>query len=144
MNPKAIWLCLFLASETEAFSSQPNNLIAPSTKLNLALENEFQVGRREALSFVALATTNLLLAPALAADNEYTGNGFAFRFVPPPGMEPGAKPVKTHLYEINWKSETTPRYTFGVTVDPVRIQSLKEVSATVLWDCCPRMCLILS
>jgi hypothetical protein len=28
---------------------------------------------------------------------------------------------------MNWKSNTTPKFNFGLTIDPVRIQSLKEV-----------------
>ena len=68
-------------------------------------------------------------ANANADDDEFVtrGNRFAYRFVPPEEMEQGTKPVKTHLFEINWKSKTTPKYTFGITIDPVRIQNLKEV-----------------
>ncbi|CAB9497758.1 PsbP [Seminavis robusta] len=95
--------------------------------------SEAPMGRRRALdNFAAVAGSMLLIPTNLAlADNDddatiQRGNGFAYKFVPPPEMEPGAKPVKTHLFEINWKSPTTARYTFGVTVDPVRIQNLKE------------------
>lgn len=87
------------------------------------------VSRRRVLGITAaFATTQLLKALAAEDDGSFIqrGNGFAFRFVPPPEMEAGAKPVKTHLFEINWKSQTTSKYTFGVTVDPVRIQNLKE------------------
>jgi hypothetical protein len=42
-------------------------------------------------------------------------------------MKEGAKPVKTHLDEINFNSESFARYQYGVTVDPVRISSIQEV-----------------
>jgi len=41
-------------------------------------------------------------------------------------MKQGSKPLKTHLDEINFSSETVPKYQIGITVDPVRIKSLKE------------------
>ena len=47
----------------------------------------------------------------------------------PSTMNEGSKPVKTHLDEVNFVSESVKRYQYGITVDPVRISSLKEVSA---------------
>lgn len=47
----------------------------------------------------------------------------------PSTMNEGSKPVKTHLDEINFVSESVKRYQYGITVDPVRISSLKEVRA---------------
>ncbi len=47
----------------------------------------------------------------------------------PSTMNEGSKPVKTHLDEVNFFSESVKRYQYGITVDPVRISSLKEVSA---------------
>ena len=94
------------------------------------------VGTITASSFLLPLDNNKAMAAGMddttGSDNSFVqrGNGFAYRFVPPPEMEPGAKPVKTHLFEINWKSTTTPKYTFGITIDPVRINSLKEVSVT--------------
>jgi len=44
----------------------------------------------------------------------------------PSSMKEGSKPVKTHLDEVNFMSETVKRYQYGITVDPVRISSLKE------------------
>jgi len=40
------------------------------------------------------------------------------------------KPVKTHLDEVNLMSDTIKGYQYGITVDPVRINSLKEVSTS--------------
>jgi hypothetical protein len=45
----------------------------------------------------------------------------------PSSMKESSKPVKTHLDEVNFSSETIKGYQYGVTVDPVRISSLKEV-----------------
>jgi len=94
------------------------------------------LSRRETLGLAvsaAAAASVSLISPQIARADDDTsiqrGNGFAYRFVPPPEMEPGSKPVKTHLFEINWKSSTTPKYTFGITIDPVRINTLKEVRA---------------
>lgn len=44
----------------------------------------------------------------------------------PSTMNEGSKPVKTHLDEVNFVSESVKRYQYGITVDPVRISSLKE------------------
>ena len=56
------------------------------------------------------------------------GKGYGYTFVPPPGFAPGKKPVQTHLDEVNFNLEdgSAPRYTYGVTVDPVRISTLAE------------------
>ena len=71
--------------------------------------------------------------PALAADAASEpfvrqGKGYGYTFVPPPGFAPGKKPVQTHLDEVNFNLEdgSAPRYTYGVTVDPVRISTLAE------------------
>lgn len=85
-----------------------------------------------ALSIAGIEISSFPVAAMAAEDDTESflqrGDGFAYRFVPPAEMEAGAKPVKTHLFEVNWKSPTNSKYTFGVTVDPVRIQNLKEVS----------------
>jgi hypothetical protein len=50
---------------------------------------------------------------------------FAYQFQPPPGALTGGKPLKTHLDEVNFKIPTNSMQ-FGITVDPVRINSLKD------------------
>ena len=45
----------------------------------------------------------------------------------PTTLNQGQKPVKTHLDEVNFISENIKGYQLGITVDPVRINSLKEV-----------------
>jgi hypothetical protein len=52
----------------------------------------------------------------------------------PSTMKETSKPVKTHLDEVNFVSETTKGYQYGVTVDPVRISSLKEVRRVLLYS----------
>jgi len=44
----------------------------------------------------------------------------------PSSMKESSKPVKTHLDEVNFRAENTKGYQYGITVDPVRISSLKE------------------
>lgn len=66
------------------------------------------------------------------------GKDFGYLFRPPEGFKKGNKPLKTHLDEINFSREGERGYTFGITVDPVRIESLKgfgtpsEVAARVV------------
>ena len=139
-----------LASNAHAFLNGPNviqsSCNAQRARHQLSMttkEQEFYdyrerrqstsvLSRRNALGVAAtvVATSwNAFRAMAADEDDQYVqrGNGFAYKFVYPSDFEPGAKPVKTHLFEINWKSINTPKYTFGITIDPVRISSLKEV-----------------
>jgi len=52
--------------------------------------------------------------------------GFAYEFTPPSSvMTTSNKPLQTHLDEINLPTNRKG-YTYGVTVDPIRIQSLKD------------------
>jgi hypothetical protein len=52
---------------------------------------------------------------------------YSYQFTPPPHFTaPGNKPLKTHLDEHNFQSSTTAGFQFGITVDPVRLQSLSE------------------
>ena len=112
----------------ERHEHHPENRIPPLSNTVLSRRNALGV----AASLMAATATWSRPSRVWAAeesDDPYVerGNGFAYRFVYPPDFEPGAKPVKTHLFEINWKSTNTPKYTFGITIDPVRINSLKEV-----------------
>eukprot|EP00562_Extubocellulus_spinifer_P000260 CAMPEP_0178480584 /NCGR_PEP_ID=MMETSP0696-20121128/5773_1 /TAXON_ID=265572 /ORGANISM="Extubocellulus spinifer, Strain CCMP396" /LENGTH=309 /DNA_ID=CAMNT_0020108033 /DNA_START=19 /DNA_END=948 /DNA_ORIENTATION=- len=54
------------------------------------------------------------------------GKGYGYTFTPPPGFSPGKKPVPTHLDEVNFNLEGVRGYQFGITVDPVRITTLRE------------------
>jgi hypothetical protein len=69
---------------------------------------------------------------------------YAYEFQPPSNFQAGNKPLKTHLDEANFASSSSSAatykkgYQFGITVDPVRIQSLadfgtpEEVAAKVV------------
>jgi hypothetical protein len=57
-----------------------------------------------------------------------------YAFQPPPNFEATQKPVKTHLQEVNYVSPDIKGYQYGITVDPVRINSLREVSLLGLRD----------
>ena len=50
---------------------------------------------------------------------------FAYQFQPPVGATQTGKPLKTHLDEVNFKVTDTS-IQFGITVDPVRINSLRD------------------
>jgi len=128
---------LLFAADNEQNSQEHS----PGTSL---LQSTTILSRRNALGVAAAVAVSTPILPAVAADQEddqyvQKGNGFAYRFVYPPDFEPGGKPLKTHLFEINWKSTNLPKYTFGVTIDPVRISSLKEVSFLLVfprdWMC---------
>ena len=88
-------------------------------------------GRRRAL--VASTWASLFVVanpPAIASANgklfQRQTDQFAYQFQPPAGFEPSNKPLKTHLDEVNFISSTNPKYQFGITVDPVLINSLAE------------------
>jgi hypothetical protein len=90
-----------------------------------------QLGRRDL--FGSLVGTSVLVAgnplATYASSEVYARetNQFAYTFSPPIGFPgPSQKPLKTHLDEVNFASTDVPGYQFGITVDPVRITSLKE------------------
>lgn len=103
-------------------------------------ESIFDASRRNVISNLSMmaAAASLIglgapkLASATDADTTASepfvrqGKGYGYTFAPPPGFAPGKKPVQTHLDEVNFNLEGVPKYTYGVTVDPVRIGSLKE------------------
>ena len=78
--------------------------------------------------------------PAQAADEASSSSvftretkQFGYSVKPPSTYQQSSKPVKTHLDEINFISDTIKGCQFGITVDPVRINSLKEVSSYGSW-----------
>lgn len=81
---------------------------------------------RRDLGSVALLT--ILLPPNPAAAQVFTRetDQFAYEFQPPENFGAGNKPLRTHLDEINFKSESVAGYQYGITVDPVRIESLRQ------------------
>lgn len=52
-------------------------------------------------------------------------NQFGYTLNLPLALNPGNKPLQTHLDEVNLAT-SMKGYTYGITVDPIRIASLKE------------------
>lgn len=67
----------------------------------------------------------LLLLPLPAHAYRQSVKDLSYSFSPPPSFETTAKPLKTHLDEVEFKCETRG-YKYGITVDPVRIATLEE------------------
>ena len=119
---------------TSVFSCSSNDVGNASSD---SVDPVDDASRRTAISNLSLVTSTLigLGAPQLASAASATdtaepfvrqGKGYGYTFVPPPGFAPGKKPVQTHLDEVNFNLEGVAKYTYGVTVDPVRINSLTE------------------
>jgi hypothetical protein len=103
--------------------------------------------RRSVLSTVVTASAWSFLSSSLivASENAYASmdddnsslfirklkvlsdKELTYQIAIPSSMKESSKPVKTHLDEVNFMSESTKGYQYGITVDPVRITSLKEV-----------------
>ena len=95
------------------------------------------VRRRGFIQQSAASASLVLLPPSLACasgDNDAAqpyvkkGDGkfqFAYMVTPPASFTSSNKPLKTHLDEINFSGDVRG-YQVGVTVDPVRIKSIKE------------------
>lgn len=86
--------------------------------------------RRQFLTLVPVLTT-LPVLPGLAVASSTNifkrqTEQFSYVFEPPADWIPQNKPLKTHLDEVNFKSPSIRKYEFGITVDPVRIKSLRE------------------
>lgn len=87
--------------------------------------------RRDALSnlvFLAASSSAPFAATADDATEPFIrqGKGYGYTFTPPPGFSPGKKPVPTHQDEVSFNLEGVRGYQFGITVDPVRITTLRE------------------
>ena len=63
---------------------------------------------------------------------------YGCRFDPPPTTRRTGKPLQTHLEEVQFQDPDKPSYQYGLTIDPVRIESLsafgtpQEVAAKVV------------
>lgn len=79
--------------------------------------------RRRFLKQKTMAAFLWTLPVNAVADERYvrTTKDFEYTFVPPNGLTASQKPLKTHLDEVNFANAD---YKFGITVDPVRIDSL--------------------
>jgi hypothetical protein len=86
--------------------------------------------RRQFLAFVTAVATFPVLSQSADASSETVfkrqTDRFSYLFEPPTDWAPQNKPLKTHLDEVNFKSPSISKYEYGITVDPVRIKSLRE------------------
>ena len=73
-------------------------------------------------SLVLLLPSAISPAPANAYDRQVDKVSYTIDI--PTTMQQSSKPVKTHQDEVNFKSEDIKGYQYGITVDPVRINSL--------------------
>lgn len=85
-----------------------------------------------AVATTAATVSSLLLPSSSYAEESQsfkrtnTKLNFGYEFLPPPSViKTSNKPLQTHLDEINLPTDTKG-YTYGVTVDPIRLKSLKE------------------
>ena len=127
--PKSVMLLASIA--VVALASCAYGLAIPPTNTHKAwherpAKNELESMTRRELGIAALLT--VLLPPNSAVAQVFTSetDQFAYEFQPPDNFGAGNKPLRTHLDEINFKSETVPGYQYGITVDPVRIDSLRQ------------------
>ena len=121
---------------TEAFQIQPTNSPLRDTEHNnlqlQCISRRKTIGEISSLILCPIATA---ATPALASDEDqaYVRTPspnekfkFSYTVTPPPSFAPGNKPLRTHLDEINFSPPDVRGYTLGVTVDPVRISSIKD------------------
>ena len=127
--PKSVILLASIA--VVALASCAYGFAIPPTNTHKAwherpAKNELESMTRRELGIAALLT--VLLPPNSAVAQVFTRetDQFAYEFQPPDNFGAGNKPLRTHLDEINFKSETVPGYQYGITVDPVRIDSLRQ------------------
>ncbi|KAL7494871.1 hypothetical protein ACHAWT_003484 [Skeletonema menzelii] len=131
---------IVMAGRAEAFHLQPST--SSSSSLRGMEQNAQQLEATEylsrrkiigQLSSLALFPIMTVSTPALASNEAFVRTPspndkfkFSYTVTPPPAFEPGNKPLKTHLDEINFSIPDVRGYTLGVTVDPVRISSIKD------------------
>lgn len=114
-----------------------------------ALHPYVDVSRRAFWSFIlcCCATSHPVFTASALDGNEAvyvsgesdfvrTGKGgFGYTFTPPPNFVQSKKPLQTHLDEINFEKKAGDTkingYVYGITVDPVRIDNLRQVRVAV-------------
>ena len=113
----------FLASSSSSSSSSASDFA--SIRYRRGYTSLEGTTRRE---FGAVALVSILFPTRAFAGEVFTRKtpDFGYEFQPPDNFGTGNKPLKTHLDEINFKSESVGGYQYGITVDPVRIESLRQ------------------
>jgi hypothetical protein len=125
------------SSSVKMFSSSKTTIFHDDVNANSGGVASDGSSRRQVFQDCLQQTAALLFvvgsasSPAIADDSflfeRNQEKNVSYKIQIPPTLKQGQKPVKTHLDEVNFVSETIKGYQFGITVDPVRINSLKEV-----------------
>ena len=91
----------------------------------LGFEMQALLARRSLLALAATVVVAPPMQPALASTANLRDQQFGFTLAYPEDWVPSPKPVKTHLSESLLQSPIKG-VSLGVTVDPVKISSLRE------------------
>jgi len=133
-------LLLGHAGQVNSSRLTTSSLYVTSTSESDTLQYGFE-GRRRIIEKLASATFGIsasllvksdLCSVAAETDGmswqqfEQAGKGYRYSLRVPADFVQGGKPVKTHLSEVNFDSSSIKGYQVGVTVDPVRINSITE------------------
>jgi hypothetical protein len=121
--PRQISRRTFVASTIPPTAIATTAMLAPLQFQWIAPQAAMAQSQQEELT----SSTSPIAATIPETEFRRTTSEFGYTFVPPSNFEMGNKPLKTHLDEINFNSVATKGYQFGITVDPVRINTLKEV-----------------
>lgn len=98
--------------------------LTPRSRSSWATPLDSGVARRQLLALAAAAVI-VPQPPALASTTQLQNDEFAYTLSYPDDWVPAPKPVKTHLSEELLQSPVKG-VTIGVTVDPVKIDSLRQ------------------
>lgn len=132
MKCATLLLAVIFVQTADAFSSPINHERSGTIALQMKKAElpSVQETRRRILfkALISLSTPFFLSPFAWAQDADFVreSKDFSYSFTPPPGFEVSNKPLKTHLDEMNFVSSDLKGYQYGITVDPVKIASLKE------------------
>eukprot|EP00980_Cylindrotheca_fusiformis_P011628 scaffold2747_cov104-Cylindrotheca_fusiformis.AAC.18 len=108
----------------EAPEEDDNNVMFSSRRRNFLDRMILTVG---GILMVGMSTTTTTTANAATLlDRNVESGKVSYTINIPSSMKQSSKPVKTHQDEINFASEELRGYQYGITVDPVRINSLRE------------------
>jgi hypothetical protein len=113
---RSAWNVLSIAGLSSTLVRRPPAVLADDTTL--------------AVDTITTTTTPLLYRRQIQ-DLKPPQTQLSYEIKIPPSMYESTKPVKTHLDEVNFLSESIKGYQYGITVDPVRITSIKEVGLHV-------------
>ena len=132
LPPSLLILCLFLQVAWGFVVERPS--LSQSILRSLPPDDAGDKTRRLLLTTTisALVSLHPFQKSWAATGQDTNGVQQDYAFQPPPNFEATQKPVKTHLQEVNYVSTDMKGYQYGITVDPVRINSLREVSLSGL------------